>query len=457
MSKKSKLKFGLIGSSIASATLAILLPSHFARAADAITGFSAGAIGWIVYTLVAIASFVTGIVIVFITYLTGIILQLSNSVVNTLAVQSGFAVTLSVANLGFVLGIIIIAIATILRRETYGIKKTLWKLIVAAILVNFSLVIGGVIINFANTFTTSFMNQLPGAGVNQSGPVEFAKQLAGAFEPQRGYLTDLVNDKSPQNQQSGWTKWIQGAGLALGGPAGYVAASFLTGATSGSDLASIITPIISAILAVGFLIVIVITLATFLIMLLVRYVTLAMLLVLMPFAWLMWIFPKTSHLWSKWWNEFIRWTFFAPIVVFFLWLAIATAQQMNKGLAGSDLAFLNGGQYQAEVGGILGTVSKGFGDFVGTFAVTILQGTIVIGLAIGGMYTANKLSIMGAKTGMGAMTSVGNFAKGYVAKQGKKARTLAYQKAGGERLTRSLREGRIGAGIQKGIQGIPLV
>src|SRR5258708_40156943 len=79
-----------------------------------------------------------------------------------------------------------------------------------------------------------------------------------------------------------------------------------------------------------------------------------------------------------------------------------------------DLAFLSGTKYQSNNSNpILAGISNSFGDFIGTFAGTILQGAIVVGLAVGGMYTANKLGIMGASSALGAMSGAGNWAKGY--------------------------------------------
>jgi hypothetical protein len=55
-----------------------------------------------------------------------------------------------VANLGFVLFIILIALATIVRYQDYEAKKLLPRLIAAAILVNFSIAIPTVILNFTH-------------------------------------------------------------------------------------------------------------------------------------------------------------------------------------------------------------------------------------------------------------------------------------------------------------------
>ncbi len=395
-----------------------------------------GIVGWAIYGLVYVISAIASVAIAFLTFLIGIILQLSTNIVNSFAVQNGFAVTLAVANLGFVLAIIIIAIATILRRESYGIKKVLWKLVLAAIMVNFSLVIGGAFIGFANTLTNTFLTQLPGGQGRQNvGSLAFAEQLAGAFSPQRAFINNIVGSStiSSSNSSSTSSFWSTVGGALLYAVPGYAAvkvaqtaAANLINGTGGQDLASVLTPLIELFCAIAFLVVIVITLAVFLFQLLIRYVMLAFLLILMPFAWLMWLFPKTEKLWHDWWEAFIKWTFFAPIVVFFLWLAITTAQNMNNN-SGGDLSFLGGGSsnpYTAEAGK---TIFSGFaaalGGFIGTFAVTILQGTVVVGLAVGGMIAADKMSITASKSALGAMQSGSNAVKGWAGRRSKQAVT----------------------------------
>jgi hypothetical protein len=423
------------------AILVILLPGHEAHA-DTGSSVTSGLIGWIVYGIVYIISELAGVAIAFLTYLIGIILQLSDNVVNTLAVQSGFTVTLAVANLGFILGLIIIAIQTILNKVTYRSKGSLWKLIVAAILVNFSLVIGGVLINFANTFTNAFLNQLPGgsnsaaAGTSLSfGSMGFANELAGAFSPQRALLaTGATGGGAAGGTTTSWWDTLTNTINFAANPVGSVISGALTSSPSSGSIADFITPLIGLVSATAFLVVVVITLAVFLVLLLTRYVTLTILLIVMPFAWLLWVFPGTSGMWKRWWREFIRWSFFAPVVVFFLWLAIATAQAMHSASGGTDLSFLSGAQYQAQAQGILGSLSSAFGTTIGTFAVTILQGVVVVGLAIGGMVAANSIGIKGANAAIQGATAAGNWAKGWSGRQGQKIASRAVPKKLKEKL-----------------------
>lgn len=404
--------------------------------ATALADVAANFVGWLAYLVSYLISSIAAIFIALEAYVVNVILQLNGNVVNTLAVQAGFQVTLSVANLGFVLGIIVIAIMTILRRETYGVKSLLWKLVLAAILVNFSLVISGAIINFANQLTLAFMGNLPGAGGGVqtantwSGlSIPFADNLAGAFAPHRLGLSGFLDTTS---------------GLIEKGSA----------SNFGSALAKIITAVFSVVFVVFMLIAIIIVLLVFILMLLIRYVYLTILLILMPIAWLFWIFPKLSHHWDKWWSQFFRWTFFAPIVIFFLYLALATASLMSNAQSQGNIAGLEAGiaglGYQPSTNNkALAAVSGVLGGFANTLIGTFLQMFVLIGLAVGGMIAADKMSVKGASAAVGAVKGVGNAAKNYVGRQTKKGARAIYEKErfggrfSGQRLTQRLQTSRI--------------
>jgi hypothetical protein len=412
--------------------------------ANALTDLAAGLLGWIAFGINYFVAMVVGLFIGLVTYFIGVILQLNTHVVNSLAVKGGFQVTLAIANLGFVLGIIVIAIATILRRESYGIKKTLWKLVFAAILVNFSLVIGGAIINFADQFTNSFLGIVPGGGGGTDAYFNFANKLASGFSPQRALLNGFLEPTKNASNISG--------GATGGGTIGQGSSQF------GGQVASLITPVFSVVFTVAMLIIILIVLVVFLFMLLIRYVYLTILLILMPFAWLLWIFPQTSKHWSKWWNAFFRWTFFAPIVVFFLYLAIATAGTMGAITSGPNAdpaAGLSGLGYQPQTNNPVASAVSGFiGGFANTLIGTFLQMFVVVGLAVGGMIAANSMSITGAGVAVSAVSGAANKVKGYALDKTKQTGRWAARKTGIDTAVQRMRSGEVGVGAFK---KVPLV
>jgi len=75
-------------------------------------------------------------------------------------VKIGWQVTRDLSNMFFILFIVVIAFATILRFEKYGIKKLLPKIIIIVLLINFSYVICAVIIDFSNITADFFIKDI---------------------------------------------------------------------------------------------------------------------------------------------------------------------------------------------------------------------------------------------------------------------------------------------------------
>ena len=325
-------------------------------------------------------------------------LSLTNQVYNMNAVQNGFGVMLSLANLGFVLAIIIIAVATILQREAYGYKKVLWRLVAMAILVNFGLVITAPIIGFANGMTSYFEHSIQGG---TSGISAFTSQIATKLNVGAGQIAPTINQQS-----SAPDRFTQ------------------------------------SLLSLVFLIVFkfVVALAFFLIgaLLFVRFIWLAVLLILLPLAWLTWIFPNFSHQFSKWWQKFIHWTFFAPAAMFFIWLATNISKAYTSSLQNGNTA---GGALVATTG-LPGTVSQ--------FANNL----VVVGIMIGGLLAASKLAEGAGAFAVTQGKAVSNAVTGYVGKKTKKGARMVYQKAKGPEMANSMREGRI---FGLNVNRIPLV
>ena len=102
---------------------------------------------------------------------------LNFDILNNPMINTGWQITRDLANLGFVLFIIIIAIATILRMQQYGAKSALGKLIAVALLVNFSLVFAGIFIDFSNMLTNFFIKN-----ITSGDPGGLATRSIGIFQ-----------------------------------------------------------------------------------------------------------------------------------------------------------------------------------------------------------------------------------------------------------------------------------
>lgn len=88
--------------------------------------------------------------------------NLVGGVASNTFVQAGWTVVRDFANLFFILIVVAIGIATALRVKQYEVRKTLPRLIIVAILINFSPVICGAVIDAANIITNFFFTA--GAG-----------------------------------------------------------------------------------------------------------------------------------------------------------------------------------------------------------------------------------------------------------------------------------------------------
>jgi len=77
--------------------------------------------------------------------------------VNFSPVKQIWKTSRDLANLGIILGFVIMALTTILKIEKYSWEKILWRLVLVALLINFSLVICGIFVDISNFLTIYFI------------------------------------------------------------------------------------------------------------------------------------------------------------------------------------------------------------------------------------------------------------------------------------------------------------
>jgi hypothetical protein len=252
-------------------------------------------------------------------------------------VQIGWKITRDLANMFFVLILLVIAFATILRVETYGMKALLPKLIAAALLINFSLVIGGAIIDFFQVMT-DFL-------ISKAGGDTFSTNIMNATQAVKGLIRD------PNKEVGGELKLMWNAAIG----------SFLN---------------------VIFLLIILFVMGAYALFLIVRIVALWFLLILAPIVWILWILPRTRNFWDQWWANFIKWCVFAPASAFFLYLAIVSYKAL---LTENIVSALKANDYST----LLPSFTRP--DF-------LLQYLLVIGILFGGLIVAQKMGVYGGES-----------------------------------------------------------
>ncbi|MDP3901640.1 MAG: hypothetical protein Q8Q37_01520 [bacterium] len=324
-------------------------------------------LGWaltkIAYFFSYVASLLIALAGAFITFL----VDASKEITSNGFVTTGFGLTLQIANLGFVLAMIFIGIATILRLENYKTKDLLRKLIIAAVLINFSFAIVGVFLDFANIIGNFFLNGVTGQG----GVGALATKLAGSLDIQK------LTDAPPVTLNN------------VHGLEEFANVVVLLGALA-------LIAIFNAILVIVFYV------TAFLLLL--RNIWLMILLIVMPIVWLFWIFPGLSKHWTDWWGKFISWTFFYPAVMFFIYLSINASDQIEKSVGTS-------------VNNADATTALASGIGVDTDSVLVFLALLAkSGILVGGLIAAQKIGIAAAGAGIAAAGAVKGWALGKAGK-----------------------------------------
>lgn len=316
-------------------------------------------LGWVLYPII----WVLGKILIMLMYILIGVAQY-NDFINSNAVTTGWTLVRDLCNMFFILILLIIAFATILKIEQYNLKTWLPKLILMAILINFSKLICGIFIDVAQVIMLTFVNA-------------FKDMAGGNLTEMLGVTKILSFDQSNSGDVTGWT--------ILG----------------------------SIILALIFSIISVVVVLTMLVMLAMRIIMIWIYVVLSPAAYLMASFPQGQSYSQRWWSDFSKNLIVGPVLAFFIWLSFASlggiegSRDINKMKAQSNSA---GGEATQE--NFSATVTEaGSQDNMTKFIISIgmLLGGLMIAQEMGGVAGSiagkgmAKLQAMGTGT-MNAMT-----------------------------------------------------
>ncbi len=230
-------------------------------------------IGIITRMLLALAQFFISITL----FILSFVIEIAgyNGYLDGRAVNLGWVVVRDVTNMVFVVALLIIAFSTILGVEHYEWKKQLFKLVGAAVIVNFSRTICGAIIDVAQVVMNTFVN---GIAATAGG--------------------NLIQAFSLQNIGK-----ISASDPALFNDTNYFIAGF------GSVFFAVcVAALMGAVLYI----------------LVARMMVLWILIVLSPIAFVLSAVPQTEEYSNQWWSEFGANVITGPVLLFFIWLSFAT-------------------------------------------------------------------------------------------------------------------------------------
>ncbi|OGY91887.1 MAG: hypothetical protein A3H70_04430 [Candidatus Komeilibacteria bacterium RIFCSPLOWO2_02_FULL_48_11] len=278
-----------------------------------------------------------------------------NDFINAPAVIKGWVLVRDVANMAFLIIFIAIAFATILGIEKYEYKQLLPKLLIMAVLVNFSRTICGIIIDAAQVVMMTFVNG-------------FKDVAAGNLI--RGFgITDMLTLRD-----LGETEGVTGTALAA-----------------------------ASILAVAMLVIATVTVGIMVLMFVIRIIYLWILIVLSPFAFMLSAAPGFSGKFNEWWDKFARYVFIGPLLAFFLWLSFSIMSSVDPGQNLATQNKINFGSTTSAVG-MAGRTSASITAV--SRSDNLLSFGIAIALLMLALSTANSIGVAGGKLAGSAMAKI---------------------------------------------------
>lgn len=211
---------------------------------------------------------------------------------DTPAMQAAWTVSRDAANVFFIFILLYIAIGTILQLNGIDAKKMVVKVIIIALLINFSWVLTGVVIDSGNVIAFQFYKALRDGDTSQSLVQE--KSISAKFVK---VLAPQSNFAEPTQEE----RDSNGASAPSTGFTGVILRAI------GQSVLIVIAAFVFFSAAILFMI---------------RMVVLIFLMVISPFAFLAYAFPTQEGQYTKWMKTLISQTFFAPAYLFLIYLVV---------------------------------------------------------------------------------------------------------------------------------------
>ena len=193
-------------------------------------------------------------------------------------VMEGWKITQGLANLFFILILVFIGLSTILRIGEYEAKKLLPRLIIVALLINFSPVLVGFVVDISNILTNVFLSS-----------VSFGS-IGGIWSIILGYFTETLSL------------------MVKIGPLMDIIGSII-----GTLILGVVITLFFGYAAWIYFMVVILLIA--------RIIVLWILMILAPLAFLFYILPAGRKLAREWWQQLIQWSIIAIPIGFFLFLS----------------------------------------------------------------------------------------------------------------------------------------
>jgi hypothetical protein len=359
--KKNPAKGSLLVLPIIAVLVYILVP-HSARAAITFEGAIVGVLGWIFSFFVYILG---NILVKFIDLLVWVAQY--NDFINAEAVRVGWTVVRDLANMFFIVALLVISFGTVFRIQEYRYNRLLSKVIIMAVLINFSKMIAAFFIDVSQVIMLTFVNA-------------FKDMAAGNLTSGFG-IDNIVSFSQDVSAQGG---------------------DISVTSVAGAMFAAVIMLFVATVVV-----------AIFTLYLVQRIVMLWIYIILSPMAYMLAVFPGSlGSFWSTWWRDFTQYVIRGPVIAFFLWLALTIISLSQATSTGTILGTNPNESQVGQLGGgvdvseqqkdLSATASKA------TTSANILNYLMAVGLLVAGLMQTAKA---GGAAGSVAGKWMGNFQK----------------------------------------------
>lgn len=301
------------------------------------------------------------------------------------SVERSWSVVRDIANLLFIFSLIYIGFLVILDASSSHARKLLPPLIIAALLINFSLFFSKAIIDITNVAaveiytTVGFAPESSFSGSGNGGSDSKAVEgrhinigVSGAFMQIMGLKALISPDVTNPKSQEAYQKMLDESCVANAND--QVAANCT------------VTAMVFFLTAVIFLLIAAYAFAAGAFMLVWRFITLIILMILSPVMFAGMIFPKAAKFQSQWWSTFLNAAFYAPAYFMMLYIAYSVAARAGVMDDGDNFFNAAGGQF-------------GSMDVIFNFV-------IVIGFLLASVWVGKQMSYHGSQTTMNVVDNL---------------------------------------------------
>ena len=264
----------------------------------------------------------------------------------------GWTAMRDLANMFFIVVLLVMAFSTILKFQAYGYRQLLRNLIIMAILVNFSKFIVGFVIDFFQVIMLTFVSAF--------------KDVAACNITVALGLDKLVSFATNQGD----------AGVSSTGAFGQIILGYL----------------LASIMVVWTVIVIL----AFIVTLVMRIVMLWILVVLAPLAFVANTFPNTKNQFQSWMGSLTKEVIIGPLLAFFLWLSFTI---VGQGVRDEFINEQTTGGTQEEISGDESLVDSSVGPTQAGQWDNILVYIVGLSMLIGSLKVASKFGSTAGSVG----------------------------------------------------------